>query len=235
MIPASIPHAALDVALGAAVALSLALIHLLILVPRLPEPDPEEVGEDVVAAKPCYRDLVTPIRVTAVTILAIAAGAACTQVPAHGRALWWVWAGSVLTLVTVDQATTFLPLRLWRWCLAEGIVAAVIGVLITRSAIIELLVWAGLGLAASVPFWLVWQLRAGIGFGDVRLAIGTGTVAAVLGVDPWLVALMASALAGAVLGVVSWLVRRIRPSPWGSAFGYGPALWLGPWAALALA
>ncbi|MCI1746762.1 MAG: leader peptidase (prepilin peptidase)/N-methyltransferase [Acidipropionibacterium sp.] len=222
-------------ALGSAVALGLALTHLLILVPRLPEPDPEEVGGEVVAAKPRYRDLVTPPRVAAVAILAIAAGAACTLVPAHGRALWWVWAGSVLTLVAVDQATTFLPLRLWRWSLAEGIAAAVIGVLVTGSAIIEPLIWAGLGLVASVPFWLVWRLRAGIGFGDVRLAAGTGSVAAVLGVDPWLVALMASALAGAVLGVASWLVRRIRPSPWGSAFGYGPALWLGPWAALALA
>lgn len=222
----------LDAVLGAAVALLLALGHLLVLVPRLPEPDPEEVGAEVVAAKPRYRDLATGPRLIAVAALALAAGAACGAAPAWGRGLWWVWAGSVLALAAVDQATTFLPLRLWRWCLAEGAAALLIGVLATGGQLRVLPVCAGLGLAAAVPFWLVWRSVGGIGYGDVRLAAGAGAVSAVLGVDGWLTGLLAAALAGAALGLVTALVRRFRPSPWGAVFGYGPALWLGPWIAL---
>ncbi|MDU5843810.1 MAG: leader peptidase (prepilin peptidase)/N-methyltransferase, partial [Cutibacterium avidum] len=46
--------------------------------------------------------------------------------------------------------------------------------------------------------------------------------------------LLASTVLGAVMAIVTTLIRRCRPSPWGSAFAYGPALWAGPWVALAI-
>lgn len=236
----SLPHAGL----GATVALVLALGHLVVLVPRLAEPDAREVGADVVAVKPRYRDLVTPRRVAVTALLAVTAGASSSAVPEPGRGLWWVWAGPVLTLVVVDQATTFLPVRMWRWCLAESVILMVGWVVLAgppaRSATMvvaqgwAVLGWAGLGLAAAAPFWLMWRLTGGIGYGDVRLAAGAGAVSAVLGTDGWLTGLLASALVGVLLAVGTWAVRRVRPSPWGQVFSYGPALWLGPWIALAV-
>ncbi|MDN5976923.1 Uncharacterised protein [Acidipropionibacterium jensenii] len=219
---------------GAAVSLLLAIVHLRVLVPRLPEPDPDEVGAEVIAAKPRYRDLVTPARTAVLSVLAMAAGAATSQVPAWGRGIWWVWAGSVLTLVAVDQATTFLPVRLWRWCLAEGLIAAAVTAALVSTRPADLLACLVLGAVTAGLFWLVWRLGAGLGFGDVRLAAGTGAVGAVLGLEGWAASLMATALTGVLIGVGTTLVRRFRPSPWGTVFGYGPALWLGPWGALAV-
>lgn len=222
----------MTIALGAAVAVALALAHLLILVPRLAEPDPRDAEPWELAVKPRYRDLVTVRRAAVLALVAMACGAIAALAPAWGRGLWWAWAGSVLTLVAVDQATTFLPRRLWYWCLGEGLLALVLGCVAAPPALHQVATASLLGIAAMAPFWLAWRLGGTMGFGDVRLAAGTGLTSGVLGVPGWTCGILASALAGALLaiGVTAW--RRYRPSPWGRVFAYGPALWAGPWLAL---
>lgn len=226
--------------IGATVSASLARWHLRRTVPRLPEPDPDVVGEAVVAAKPPYSGLDTPRRRVGVTVVACLLGAASVLAPAWTRGLWWVWAGSVTTLVAVDAATTFLPLRLWRRCLLEAIALAVATAVVSRDPSPGLLTACGL---AAVSAWLlldlVWRFGGGIGYGDVRLAAGTGLLGACCASEPAGVAtavattLLATTVAGALAALVTASVRRRRPSAWGQAFAYGPALWVGPWATLA--
>lgn len=219
--------------LGAAVSAVLALGHLLVAVPRLAEPSADEVEGDVLAVKPPYRDLATPRRAAVVTALAAACGALSVLAPGWGRGVWWVWAGSVLTLVAVDQATTFLPRRLWYWCLAESVLALAVGAVIGHPPA-GLLALPVLAVVTMVPFWLLWRWGGGLGYGDVRLAGGMGLTGGVLGTAGWTTSLLAAALAGALLALGIATLRRIRPSPWGRVFAYGPALWVGPWAALTL-
>lgn len=220
--------------LGSVAAAALVLVHLVLIVPRLAEPTPEDADPAIVAFKPRYRDLATPTRCVVLVPVAMVCGALSADAPAWGRGLWWVWAGAVLTLAAVDQATTFLPRRLWYWCAAEGLLALLFGCLLTGPRLRDLAVAGALAMATPLPFWLVWRLSGAMGFGDVRLAAGTGLTGAVLGVSGWASSLLAAALAGAALAVGVSLWRRFRPSPWGKLFAYGPALWAGPWMALIL-
>lgn len=218
--------------LGSAVAAALALVHLLLLVPRLAEPAAGDAEPSVMAFKPRYRDLATPARAAVLVPVAMACGALSAGAPTWGRGLWWVWAGAVLTLAAVDQATTFLPRQMWYWCAAEGLLALLVGCLLAGPGLRDLAVAGVLTVATPLPFWLAWRLSGAIGFGDVRLAAGTGLTGAVLGVSGWAGSLLAATLAGAVLAIGVSLWRRFRPSPWGKVFAYGPALWIGPWLAL---
>lgn len=220
--------------LGASVSMILTLSHLLVIVPRLPEPRVEEIGAETLSVKPRYRDLVTGRRAVVITAAAAACGAMSALAPGWGRGLWWVWAGSVLTLVAVDQATTFLPHRLWGWCLAESLLALAIGSVIGDPPVTLLAAAAALAVVAQAPFWLLWRLGGGLGFGDVRLAGLMGLTGAALGTEGWTLTLFAAAVTGALLALAVTAVRRLRPSPWGQVFAYGPALWAGPWIALAL-
>ncbi|AXE39239.1 hypothetical protein JS278_02087 [Acidipropionibacterium virtanenii] len=220
--------------IGAAASTALALSHLLVIVPMLPEPDEEEVGSEVLALKPRYRSLVTARRTATLALIAALCGGMSAMSPAWGRGLWWVWAGSALTLIAVDQATTFLPRRLWAWCLIESLLALAGGAAVVGLPASVLAATAALAVAATVPFWLMWRLGGGLGFGDVRLAGTMGLTGAALGTTGWALALFAAAVAGALLAIGITIVRRFRPSPWGPVFAYGPALWVGPWAALAI-
>ena len=178
--------------LGSAVACGLALWHLRVTVPNLVEPTVEEVGDAVLAIKPTYASLTTPTRTFVVAVTAAVCGAASVCAPPWAWGVWWIWSGSVTTLVIVDYATTFLPLKLWRRCVAEAGVALLGGIVLTR------------------PPRARWLVRAGM------------------------MTLLSSTILGAVVAVIVTLVRKHRPSPWGSAFAYGPALWAGPWMALAI-
>lgn len=106
--------------LGSAVACGLALWHLRVTVPNLVEPTVEEVGDAVLAIKPTYASLTTPTRTFVVAVTAAVCGAASVCAPPWAWGVWWIWSGSVTTLVIVDYATTFLPLKLWRRCVAEA-------------------------------------------------------------------------------------------------------------------
>ena len=117
--------------LGSVVACGLALWHLHVTVPDLVEPAVEEVGQAVLAIKPTYDSLATPMRTFVVAVTAAACGALSIVAPPWAWGVWWVWSGSVTTLVVVDHATTFLPLKLWRRCLAEAGIALLAGIVVT--------------------------------------------------------------------------------------------------------
>ena len=147
------------------------------------------------------------------------------------------------TLVVVDHETTFLPLKLWRRCLAEAGIALLAGIVVTWPPHPRWLIACALIAAVSTGFfWLMWRLSSSLGYGDVRLAAGTGflgaTTAAIAPYPDFISAgmttLLCATLLGAVMAITVALVRKHRPSPWGTAFAYGPALWAGPWAALAI-
>lgn len=229
--------------IGIAISCGLALWHLLITVPRLAEPTVEVVGDEILAIKPRYDSLATPARTLIVIAIAAVCGFSSTLAPRWSWGPWWVWSGSVATLAAVDQATTFLPVKLWRRCVAESAVALVAGMAITGPPHLPAL--AGCVAVAAVStgfFWLMWRLSSSLGYGDVRLSAGTGFLGATTGAlaphpdvfQAGMTTLLASTVLGAVMAIVTTLIRRCRPSPWGSAFAYGPALWAGPWVALAI-
>ena len=229
--------------LGSAVACVLALWHLRVTVPNLVEPTVEEVGDAVLAIKPTYASLTTPTRTFVVAVTAAVCGAASVCAPPWAWGVWWIWSGSVTTLVIVDYATTFLPLKLWRRCVAEAGVALLSGIVLTRPPRARWLIACVLIAGVSTGFfWLMWRLNSSLGYGDVRLAAGTGFLGATTAVlSPYpdfvragMMTLLSSTILGAVVAVIVTLVRKHRPSPWGSAFAYGPAIWAGPWMALAI-
>ena len=165
--------------LGSAVACGLALWHLRVTVPNLVEPTVEEVGDAVLAIKPTYASLTTPTRTFVVAVTAAVCGAASVCAPPWAWGVWWIWSGSVTTLVIVDYATTFLPLKLWRRCVAEAGVALLGGIVLTRPPRARWLVACVLIAAVSTGFfWLMWRLNSSLGYGDVRLAAGTGFLGA---------------------------------------------------------
>ena len=88
--------------LGSTVACGLALWHLHVTVPHLVEPTIEEVGDEVLAIKPRYDSLATPLRTVVVAVTAVVCGAASTLTPPWTWGVWWIWSGSVTTLVVVD-------------------------------------------------------------------------------------------------------------------------------------
>jgi len=76
-------------------------------------------------------------------------------------------------------------------------------------------------LARSV-FWLLWFVRrAGMGFGDVRLAALLGLVLGRLGWTQWLIGLYAGLLLFAVFGITLMVVKRDR-SLLKKAYPFGP-------------
>ena len=81
-------------------------------------------------------------------------------------------------------------------------------------------------------FHLVWRFSSTFGYGDVRLVAIVGAVGALRGLDGWLVALLCGTLLGAMWGMGHALARRGTDRP--AHFAYGPALWLGPIAAVGL-
>ena len=214
----------------------LALVHAVLVVPRLPEPSETEVGAEVLAVKPRYCDLRTPGFVGTTCLVAGVAGVACTAAPRWCLPLWWVWGGSVTTLVGVDVRTTFLPRRLWFGCVGQAALGTLVAAGIVAPGVHDLLLmllFMALGaVGAALPFWLLWRFGGSLGYGDVRLAAGMGAAAASLGVDAVMTSLLGATLVGAVMSVgVTWWRRR-HPSVWGAAIAYGPALWIGPWIGL---
>ncbi|MCL1841855.1 MAG: A24 family peptidase [Propionibacteriaceae bacterium] len=207
-------------------AVVLTLLQALWLVPRLSEP---EDGAEL--HKVPYARLPTRGRLVLLSLIALATQVATATQPASQRGLWLVLGSSVLVLIWVDALTTWLPTVLARLCLVQMVLAAAIGAPFADHPGTTLL-RVGLGAAASWGlWWLIWRLsRGGIGYGDVRLAPLLGAAVGACGVNAWLAAL----LAGSLAGVIWALARRHRPPAPGttSGFAYGPALWIGPYAAL---
>lgn len=145
--------------------------------------------------------------------------------------LWFVYTGAVGTLVGIDALTTYLPKRLHYLCLAE-LTLATIGVGLLAGWHVAGRTICG-GLVAGALFYIVWRFSSGFGFGDVRLAMLVGGVAAASGWGMLAQALVLGTIFGALWGIITALLTRRRGEPSGP-FPYGPALWLGPFAAVAL-
>lgn len=219
----------LAVTIAAALAASVvAVAHLAVALPRLAEP-PADPGDPF--TKPTYAGLARPRTYALAALLALAAGLLVPRVGTATLGVWFVLASAVAALVTIDWFTTYLPRSLTIVCAGQLVGGGLIGSLATAD-------WAwwpravGGALAAGGMFWAVWRVGGGLGFGDVRLATFLGFAAASQSWSLWWSAMLLGALVGAVVGIVTALVRRWRPSPLGTVFAYGPALWVGPWLAL---
>ena len=77
-------------------------------------------------------------------------------------------------------------------------------------------------------FYVLWRLTGGIGFGDVRLMVTVGAVTAAASASVAFNAVLLGSIVGAVWGIVRLRIKGPGPFP------YGPALWSGPFLALAL-
>ncbi|WP_143028165.1 prepilin peptidase [Tessaracoccus flavus] len=205
-------------AVGAAL---LAVAVLAWVVPRVRVADPEA---------PDFASLSTPWSWIAIAATTLLAGLVAGVEPLHWM-LWLPYLGLGAPLVYVDLRTTWLPKRL-HWLAAAGMAAGWIAVALTdwRTAVA-----AAAGAAAAGLFlYTAWRVTAALGFGDVRLAFLVGAVAGLGGASGWAASLLAGTVLGAVHGIAHALwARRDRARP--AHFPYGPALWLGPIVAQAIA
>ena len=203
------------------------------LVPRLPEP-PLDPQDDFV--KPPYASLVGPPVVVPALVAGFVAGVVA---PVAGALIWAAvaLAGVGAALVVVDAHTTYLPARLHWLTTAITVVAALVGVFVVADSArwLPMLAGALFGAVASYAlFWFISWIGQGFGYGDVRLAALVGGFAGALGIQQWWMALLSAAIIGAGLAIGVSLWRRRHPSPLGTAFAYGPALWAGPFVMLGL-
>ena len=144
-------------------------------------------------------------------------------------------AGVGAALVVVDAHTTYLPARLHWLTTAITVVAGLVGVFVVADSArwLPMLAGALFGAVASYAlFWFISWIGQGFGYGDVRLAALVGGFAGALGIQQWWMALLSAAIIGAGLAIGVSLWRRRHPSPLGTAFAYGPALWAGPFVML---
>lgn len=144
--------------------------------------------------------------------------------------LWLVWSTLFAVLVSVDAATTWLPLSLTRLAWAAGAagvalhaVLAVAGGPATLGGVGRALLGAAV---AGLIYGALWRFGKGLGFGDVRISPLLGALGATLSWGGWWVAMVAGPLLGALWGVARTATGRRGP------YAYGPWMWLGPAAAL---
>jgi leader peptidase (prepilin peptidase)/N-methyltransferase len=92
---------------------------------------------------------------------------------------------------------------------------------------------AMLGAAALAGLYLAVHLvdPAGIGGGDVKLAVGLGAMTGALGAPVWLLAALGAPVLTAMLGAMTALIRRSRLV--GTAVPHGPSMCLASLAAVA--
>lgn len=201
-----------------------ALVHLHLVVPRLPEPTEPD-------GKPPYASLVDSRADLQVGLLAAFGLTPLFIVDARLAPLWWVLGSAVATLVWIDWRTTWLPRALTIICAAELLAALALALILGLPVVAVGRALAG-AFAAGLFWWLVWRLtRGGLGFGDVRLAPLLGLVAAASSWQAWWTSILAGAIIGGLWGIV--VALRSRGTHTGTAFAYGPSLFLGVYAGLA--
>lgn len=207
----------------------LLLLHAVLTVTRLPEPDEPD-------GKPLYEMLFPARRIGTLVVIGFCLQLVSSMTPPALRPAFVVWGSSVLVLVAVDALTTWLPKRV-NWLCAGQLVAALgLGALVDSSRVVPMLVGAVLGATGGwLLFWVMWRLVGGLGFGDVRLAGLVGALAGAWSLDAWWLTFLAGSVAGVLWGVIGGLIRRLKAAEADrsarTAFPYGPALWLGPYVA----
>lgn len=192
------------------------------LVPRIPEPDAEELAASTTDGEPpkrLYRTLATPTStLLVVTAAAITTAAVVWVTPPGTWPLWVTLTTAGLVLAAIDARTTWIPLQTTH----IGWTAMGVAVLVSW--------WVGgwhvaaaalLGAALSMAvWWLVWFLsRGGFGFGDVRMAplVGAPTMATSSTCFMW------ALLVGSLI-TLAWAVldrtftRRPRMIPWAPGY-----------------
>ncbi|MBK8461374.1 MAG: hypothetical protein IPL43_15345 [Micropruina sp.] len=191
---------------------------------RLPAPVDEPQSDP-------YRPLITRRFLVAVFVASLIANGLSFALLPPVMALGWVSLSTCGVLLgCIDQATTYLPLRLTQT--AWGLTAA--GVL-AHGAVSgwSVLLQAGLGAAvASGLIWAFWRWGGGFAFGDVRLAGLVGATSATVSLTFFSWALLLGSLVGVVLGIVARVRTKEREYPYGPALVIGPYLALLPWFSL---
>ena len=194
----------------------------MLVVPRLPR-----IAHDPTEPPPDYASLARPRDATVLGLVVLACACALWRVPAEQLPLWFGYLGAGGALVWADFRTTWLPKRLHWIATAQVAVGLAMTALLAPGSAAAGVIGA---LAAFGLFWLVWRFSRNFGFGDVRLGLLVGAAAGSMGLQAWTTALLAGTLVGAGWAIVHALRGRAA-----DPFPYGPALWLGPIAAAALA
>ena len=204
------------------VSMCLVIVHARVLLPRQPEPAADVPGAN---DKPSYVTLASWRLTGCAALLSLVCQPLVWMMPEALRAAATIWSSSMAVLVVVDAASTWIPRRLTWICLAESAICLVVGTLIVGEP--QRLVGAGLAaLVVSALFAGLWWIGAGLGFADVRIALGLGLVAGAESFDFVVLAVLAGTCIGALWGIV----HRLAVGS-GRAFAYAPALWSGLWLA----
>lgn len=136
-------------------------------------------------------------------------------------------------LVVVDWRRRLLPRVVVRPLTAVVVALVAIDWVVRRDTDALIRELCG-GLVAWLIFGLLWFIRrAGMGLGDVRLALPLGILTAALGWNAWLIGLYAGFLGFAVFGVGLMLIKRDR-GVLKRAYPFGPFMIVGAYAGLAL-
>jgi leader peptidase (prepilin peptidase)/N-methyltransferase len=135
-------------------------------------------------------------------------------------------AGVALLWMGVLSGYDIVQRRLPNWLTLPGA-----GVILVAAGVAGRGVPALIGAAALVAAYLVAHLAtpAGMGAGDVKLALGLGALTAYFGVDVWFLAALGAPLLTAVWGAVAVLRRS------GSTVPHGPSMCVASAAAVGLA
>ncbi|WGL50436.1 A24 family peptidase [Nocardioides sp. BP30] len=127
----------------------------------------------------------------------------------------------LILLAVVDWRTRLLPRLVVLPVTAVLVVLALVEWLVGRETdvLVRTLV---AGLVARSVFWVLWFIRrAGMGFGDVRLAALLGLVLGRLGWNHWLLGLYGGLVLFGVFGLTLTIVRRDRATL-KRAYPFGP-------------
>ncbi|MGL4831629.1 MAG: prepilin peptidase [Propionibacteriaceae bacterium] len=183
---------------------------------RPPDDEPEQ----------CYRALATNRLRLTVTMLSLGAG----LIGAWGSpTMPWAWWGlSTIGVIAavIDVRTLLLPLRLTHLLWGTTAVTVIVTAAIQQRP--WLIVWAVSGaLIVAGGLGCCWRFGQ-LGFGDVRLGLSLGALAALPGWSFFAHTLVLGSLTGAAWGLIA-TQKRHEPFP------YGPSLVLGPYLALVLA
>lgn len=200
-----------------------AMAYLHFVVPKLPLPNPAD------GPRPDYAATAGPTGYAAVALAAILS----SLVVGHflPSSTWWPWFGYLAVgtpLVWVDLKTTYLPIQPTRLCGLLIMLGVLFGALWSPWSLLWALVG---GLAAFGMFYAIWRFSGSLGFGDVRLAAIIGVLAGAQGMQFWCYAVLLGTIIGGGWGVINWIRHRDSKR----IFPYGPALWLGPIAAIPFA